>query len=60
MNTERKILYSANRHYKYMAKIGNGYRKEDFSKIKVIENVKKQKMSPKLLLLNKFYKVQFF
>ena len=29
-----------------MAKIGNGYRKEDFSKIKVIENVKKQKMSP--------------
>ena len=51
MNTERKILYSTNRHYNGTAKIGDGYRKEGFSKIEVIENVKKQKMSPKLLLL---------
>ena len=41
-----------------MAKIG--YRKESFSKIIVIENVNTQKMFPKLLLLDKFCKVQVF
>ena len=49
MNTERNFIYSANRQG-IISKIGNVYRKEGFSKIEVIENVKKQKMSPKLLL----------
>ena len=53
MNTERKILYSANRHYEGLAKIGN-------VETKIFQKLKLSKMSKNKKCLLKFHKVQVF